>query len=195
MIFEKVSGRECDSPRLQSKKLQIKKLEKKLKFYRQIQSPNLRLISEKGENLGVVSKEVAFDLAREKGLDLIIITSNTDPPVVKIGDYGKYLYREQKKASKQRKSQKFSKVKNIRISLRIAQHDILNKTNQAIKFLNKGFRVRLEIVLRGREKRLQTEAREKISSMIFNIEKEVSLQQDSEIKKNPRGLEVIIRKK
>lgn len=177
------------------KKYFIKKLEKKLKFYNQIPSSTVRLISEDGENLGIVSKEKAFDLAREKRLDLIIITSKIDPPIVKLGDYGKYLYRQQKKASKQKKGQKLGKVKNIRISLRIAQHDLLNKINQAIKFLNKGFRVRFEIFLKGREKRLQNEAKEKLNLVISEIGKEVAIEQDGEIKKNPRGFEIIIRKK
>lgn len=177
------------------KKYFIKKLEKKLKFYNQIPSSTVRLISEDGENLGIVSKEKAFDLARGKRLDLIIITSKIDPPIVKLGDYGKYLYRQQKKASKQKKGQKLGKVKNIRISLRIAQHDLLNKINQAIKFLNKGFRVRFEIFLKGREKRLQNEAKEKLNLVISEIGKEVAIEQDGEIKKNPRGFEIIIRKK
>ena len=94
-----------------------------------ITSSEVRLISEDGEQLGVVSIEVALDKAREVGLDLIEVGPNTKPPVCKILDYGKLKYEEKKKQQLSKKKQHVIKVKEIRLRPRIDDHDLMTKLN------------------------------------------------------------------
>ena len=100
-----------------------------------ITSSEVRLISEDGEQLGVVSIEVALEKAREVGLDLIEVGPNTKPPVCKILDYGKLKYEEKKKQQLSKKKQHVIKVKEIRLRPRIDDHDLMTKLNQGRKFL------------------------------------------------------------
>ena len=131
-------------------------------------------------------------MAREKGLDLIEIAPNIRPPVCRIIDYGKYQYQKSKKEKEQKSKQKRIEVKGIRISLRIGQHDLETRTKQAEKFLNKGHKVRIEIILKGREKNLIDMAKEKLNQFIKTIPLETKIEQ--EIRKQPRGLSVVIGK-
>jgi translation initiation factor IF-3 len=155
----------------------------------------LRVISEDGKNIGVLSPKEALQNAKERGLDLIEVSKDSNPPVCKIMDFGKYMYQEEKKERKKRKGAKVGKLKNIRISLRISDHDLETKMKQTRKFLDKGYKVRIEVFLRGREKALRNVAREKLESVFKNINSEIPLKREGDIKKNPRGMEIIIAKK
>jgi len=133
-----------------------------------------------------------LELAREKGLDLIEIAPNVRPPVCRIMDYGKYQYQKTREERKQKTKQKRIEVKGIRISFRISRHDLETKAKQANKFLDQGHKVRIEMILRGREKGLFGMAREKLNEFIKFISPEVKIEQ--EIKKQPRGLTVGVTK-
>jgi len=109
------------------------------------------LISEDGEQLGVVSIEVALEKAREVGLDLIEVGPNTKPPVCKILDYGKLKYEEKKKQQLSKKKQHVIKVKEIRLRPRIDDHDLMTKLNQGRKFLLDGAKLKVTLMFRGRE--------------------------------------------
>tara|TARA_B100000161_G_scaffold261863_1_gene230814 strand:- start:111 stop:566 length:456 start_codon:yes stop_codon:yes gene_type:complete len=109
------------------------------------------LISEDGEQLGVVSIEVALEKAREVGLDLIEVGPNTKPPVCKILDYGKLKYEEKKKQQLSKKKQHVIKVKEIRLRPRIDDHDLMTKLNQGRKFLQDGAKLKVTLMFRGRE--------------------------------------------
>ncbi len=167
---------------------------RKPKINNQITAKEVRLISEKGENLGVVSLEKALKYAKEQNLDLIEVSKDSQPPVCKLMNFGKYLYNLQKKERHQRKGTKLGKIKNIRISLRISEHDLQTKINQAKKFLEKGYKVKIEVFLRGREKALLDIAKEKLGSVFEKINSEIPLKKEGEAKKNPRGMEIIISK-
>jgi len=145
--------------------------------------------------LGVFSFEKALEYAKERNLDLIEVSQNSNPPVCRVMDFGKYLYRLQKKERNQRKGAKLGKIKNIRISLRISEHDLQTKINQAKKFLEKGYKVRIEVFLKGREKALENLAKDKLEKVFQNINSELPLKKEGETKKNPRGIEIIISKK
>ncbi len=108
-----------------------------------ITSSEVRLISEDGEQLGVVSIEVALEKAREVGLDLIEVGPNTKPPVCKILDYGKLKYEEKKKQQLSKKKQHVIKVKEIRLRPRIDDHDLMTKLNQGRKFLQDGAKLKV----------------------------------------------------
>jgi translation initiation factor IF-3 len=140
--------------------------------------------------LGVVPLEEAIRLTKESGLDLIEVADKARPPVCRIIDYGKYLYQQEKKA-KQQKSFK-SEVKGIRLSLRIAQNDMQLKISQAKKFLEQGHKVRVEIVLRGREKAHQNLAKEKMELFRQMIGVDINMEQPP--KRYPRGYTMIISK-
>ncbi len=131
-------------------------------------------------------------MAQEKGLDLIEISPNAKPPVCRIMDHGKYQYEKSKKDRSQKTNQKKIEIKGIRISPRIGQHDLEFKAKQAEKFLDKGYKVKIEMILRGREKWLLETAKEKMNKFIELISVEIIFEQ--EIKKQPRGLIVIIAK-
>ena len=117
----------------------------------EITSSEVRLISEDGEQLGVVSIEVALEKAREVGLDLIEVGPNTKPPVCKILDYGKLKYEEKKKQQLSKKKQHVIKVKEIRLRPRIDDHDLMTKLNHGRKFLQDGSKLKVTLMFRGRE--------------------------------------------
>ena len=109
------------------------------------------MISEDGEQLGVVSIEVALEKATEVGLDLIEVGPNTKPPVCKILDYGKLKYEEKKKQQLSKKKQHVIKVKEIRLRPRIDDHDLMTKLNHGRKFLLDGAKLKVTLMFRGRE--------------------------------------------
>jgi translation initiation factor IF-3 len=116
-----------------------------------ITSRQVRLIDEKGENHGVVSIDDAMRRAADAGLDLVEISPNTEPPVCKILDYGKFKYQAQKKASEARKKQKVIEVKEIKMRPGIDQHDYEVKMRAVDKFLKEGDKVKVTLRFRGRE--------------------------------------------
>ncbi len=142
--------------------------------------------------MGVVETSKALQMAREKGLDLIEIAPNVRPPVCRIMDFGKYQYQKSRQERAQKSKQKRIEVKGVRISLRTGQHDLETKAKQAEKFLNQGHKIRIEMILRGREKGLFNMAKEKINKFIELIPLETKIEQ--ELKKQPRGLSMVIGK-
>ena len=116
-----------------------------------IRATELRCNVDGGEPLGVVSIDVAMEKANELDLDLVLIAPDAKPPVAKIMDYGKYRYQEEKKLKEQRKNQVKIVVKEIKLSVKIADNDIGYKVKHAREFLEKGFHVKFRVFLRGRE--------------------------------------------
>lgn len=159
----------------------------------QIRAREVRLIDETGKQVGVVSLEEALRMAQERNLDLIQVTEKVEPPVCKIGEYGKYLYSLQKKerAAKAHTSE----VKGVRIGLATSLHDIETKVNQAEKFLKKGNKVRIEMILRGRQKAFKDMAKEKINQFLEILDKKVPIKMESDIKKDFRGFSAMVSKK
>lgn len=159
-----------------------------------IRADEVRLIDETGKQLGVLSLEKALQTARERSLDLIQVTEKVEPPVCKIMDYGKYLY-QLKKKEKSAKHHHVSELKGIRLTFRISEHDLETRAHQAEKFLKKGNKVRIEMKLRGREKAHQDFATEKIKKFLETLEKSTPIKIERELKRQPRGLTMIISKK
>jgi translation initiation factor IF-3 len=118
---------------------------------REILAQRVRLINELGEMVGVLDVREAEEMAMEAGLDLIEISPNADPPVCKIGDYGKYKYEAQKKANEARKKQKVIEVKEIKLRPGIDDHDYDVKMRQMRTFLEEGDKVKVTLRFRGRE--------------------------------------------
>jgi len=116
-----------------------------------IRATELRCNVDGGESLGIISFDEAMDKANELGQDLVLIAPNAKPPVAKIMDYGKFRYQEEKKLKEQRKNQVKIVVKEIKLSVKIADNDIQFKIKHAREFLEKGFHVKFRVFLRGRE--------------------------------------------
>lgn len=117
----------------------------------QIRDKEVRVISEDGEQLGIMSARDAQKLAREADLDLVKISPGAKPPVCKIIDYGKYRYEQARKEKEAKKKQRTIDVKEIRLSPNIDTNDLNTKANQARKFLSKGDKVKVSLRFRGRE--------------------------------------------
>ena len=116
-----------------------------------IRSEKVRLISEEGTQLGIVSIREALQIASEKGFDLVEVASNADPPVCKIMDYGKYKYQTSKKEQEGRKKGKGFQIKEIKFRPHTDEHDLAYKIRNLKKFLDKRNRVKLTVMFRGRE--------------------------------------------
>ena len=108
----------------------------------------------------------AMRVARERGLDLVEISPNADPPVCKITDYGKFLYQANKKAHEQRKHQKGTQLKEVKFRPATAEHDYQVRKNQIIRFLGEGHKVKAMIFHRGREMAHQEVGRAKMERLL-----------------------------
>ncbi len=117
----------------------------------QIRDKEVRLISDSGEQLGIMSARDAQKIADEKGLDLVKISPQAKPPVCKIMDYSKYKFDLAKKEKDARKKQKIVSLKEVRLSPNIDTHDVEVRVKNAIKFLKDGNKVKVSIRFRGRE--------------------------------------------
>ena len=116
-----------------------------------IRATELRCNIDGGESLGIISFDDAMEKANEMGMDLVLIAPDAKPPVAKIMDYGKYRYQEEKKLKEQRKNQVKIDVKEIKLSVKIAENDIAYKVKHAREFLEEGKHVKFRVFLRGRE--------------------------------------------
>ena len=116
-----------------------------------IQSPKVRVIDDEGENLGVMYTNEAMEQAQEKGLNLVEVSPNADPPVAKFLDVGKYRYEAQKKANLARKTQKTQDIKEVKMRPNIDTHDYDVKMRNVNKFIDNGDKVKVTLRFRGRE--------------------------------------------
>jgi len=121
------------------------------KYNNRINSSEVQVIDNDGQNLGVLNLQEAIRKAKNEGFDLIEIAPNAKPPVCKIMDIGKYKYDQQKKASKAKKNQKKAELKEIKLRPVTEVHDYTFKIKNAQKFLSKGDKVKFTIKFRGRE--------------------------------------------
>ena len=126
--------------------------EQKARVNRRIRVPQVRLIDEEGQQVGIISTADALRMAEERELDLVEVAPNADPPVCRLMDYGKFLYDQSKKEREARKKQKTIEVKEVQLSINIDTHHVEFKSNQARRFLAEGDKVKFSILLRGRQR-------------------------------------------
>ncbi len=129
----------------------VKPEEEKVRVNFRIRVPEVRVVNEDGQQLGVMATDAARDIATRIGLDLVEISPNGKPPVCKIMDYGRYKYELKKKASSARKSQHQSQLKEVKLRPQIDEHDLEFKLNNARRFLLDGDKVKTTVMFRGRE--------------------------------------------
>lgn len=117
----------------------------------QIRVPEVRVIDENGNQVGIMPTSQALAMAQEQGLDLVEVSPQARPPVVKIVNYDKMRYHQKKLEQQQKKKLKKVDVKGIRLSLRISEHDLGIKAKRAGDFLEEGHKVKVDLLMRGRE--------------------------------------------
>jgi translation initiation factor IF-3 len=137
---------------------------------RQIRVPQIRLIDENGDNVGVVRPEQGLSMAEEAGLDLVEISPNASPPVCKIMDFGKFKYESQKKAAEAKKKQRVIEVKEVKFRPNIDDHDYDVKMRSVQKFLNEGDKVKVTLRFRGREMAHQELGRELLQRVASDVD-------------------------
>lgn len=124
---------------------------KELQINEEIRDKEVRLIDSEGNQVGVVSRNKALDMAFDARLDLVKIAPNSKPPVCRVMDYGKYRYDMMKREREAKKKQQVINIKEIRLTPNIEEHDLNTKANQTKKFLDNGDRVKVSVRFRGRE--------------------------------------------
>lgn len=117
----------------------------------EIRAREVRCLGDDGTQYGIISRDEALDKSEALGLDLVLIAPDAKPPVCKIMDYGKFKYQEEKKKKEAKKKQKVIEVKEIKLSVKIADNDISYKIKHAREFLEAGKHVKFRVFLRGRE--------------------------------------------
>lgn len=136
----------------------------------QIRIPECRLIGDDGEAFGVVTMDKARQISQEQGLDLVEVSPAAKPPVVKLIDYGKFKYMQQKKESEARKKAAVIQLKEIQFRPNIEAHDLETKLRHAEKFLEQGDKVKMVMQFRGREMAYKDAGMEKFRSIIKAVE-------------------------
>lgn len=116
-----------------------------------IRIPEVRLIGRDDEHLGVMPTPAALTMAQEQELDLVLINPKGEPPVAKLTEFAHFKYQKEKEVRKQRLQSHVSETKGIRLSIRISDHDLGVRRDQAMNFLERGDKVRIELIMRGRE--------------------------------------------
>lgn len=134
-----------------------------------IRAPKVRLISDSGEQLGIMPTREALERAEEVELDLVEVSPNTEPPVCKLMDYGKFKYREQKKESEAKKKRSEQSVKELRIRYRTDVGDLETKLKKARGFLEAGDKVKFSMRFRGREIVYQDLGQEKFQEIVDKL--------------------------
>ncbi len=117
----------------------------------EINFPEIRVVGDGGEQLGIMSSDAALRIAYDKGCDLVLMSAQANPPVCKVMDYGKYRFEREKREKEARKKQQVIELKEIQLSPRIDTHDFETKAKHAVKFLTAGNKVRVVMRFKGRE--------------------------------------------
>lgn len=146
----------------------------------QIRVPEVFVIDENNEALGIMATSEAIEKAQEADLDLVEVNPKANPPVVKIVNLGQLKYEKEKQAHKQKMQQKKVETKNIRLSFRISEHDLGLRIAQAEKFLSKDDKVKIELILRGRERQYPQKAAEIIKGFVAKLQANPDLSPETE---------------
>jgi translation initiation factor IF-3 len=159
----------------------------------QIRASEVRVISSEGVNLGVLSFKDAFALANKEGLDLIEITPNANPPIVKIANFGKYQYEQNKKQKKAKAGAKTTETKSVQIKIGTGENDLALKARKASEWLKEGHRIKIELFLSGRSKYMADAfLKERLDRILHLITENYKVAED--YRKGPKGPTITIEK-
>lgn len=142
-----------------------------------IRFPKIRVVDTDGSQLGIMAPSEAMIIAREKELDLVLVSDKADPPVCRIINYGKFKYEQEKKVREARKKQHTSDVKEVKMRYKIEEHDYNVRVNQAERFLKSGDKVKATVTFRGREIQHSHLAEALLKRMAADLEPFAELQQ------------------
>tara|TARA_B100000700_G_scaffold181361_1_gene200062 strand:+ start:2800 stop:3411 length:612 start_codon:yes stop_codon:yes gene_type:complete len=142
-----------------------------------IKYPNLRVVDSDGTQLGVISQEEALEVARERELDLVLVSEKATPPVCRIMNYGKFKFEQEKKAKEAKKKSHQTEVKEVKMRYKIDQHDYKVRINQATRFLKAGDKVKCTVIFRGREIQHTALAETLLRRMAKDLEEKAEVQQ------------------
>lgn len=165
-------------------------IKQRYRFNEQIFASEVVVIGPTGENLGVMAPAAGLALAREQELDLVEVSPQATPPVCRITDYGKLQYQQTKQDQQSRAKQKKVETKGIRLGYRTEKHDLLFKKNQAEKFMSKGHKIKIELILHGREKAMGEKAKENLVNFMKTLA--IPHRIEENIARGPRGFSVTI---
>ena len=141
----------------------------KVRLNHQIKAASLRVISEEGEQIGIMKTSEALSLAQEHGLDLVEVSPVANPPVAKLIDFAKYKYQQKKLEQQQKKKAHKTEVKTIWVSMRISDHDMAIKAAKVSEFLGEGDLVKIELRMRGREQAYGELGRQSLEKFLTHI--------------------------
>lgn len=168
---------------------------KKIFFYNEgIIAPSVFVLGSENESLGVLNTAEAIRKAREEGLDLVLINPKSDPPVTRIMDFGQFQYQQEKEARLRKAHQHVTKVKCVRLSLRIGAHDMEIRKDQAVEFLNSGDKVKVEVVLKGREMQQGPLGMEMVKKFTASVNELSPLRFDQNVERQGNIISAIIAK-
>ncbi len=166
----------------------------KVRINHHIKAPELRVITEGGENLGVLALDKALLAAQERGFDLIEISPAAVPPVAKIMDYGKYQYDEKKKVKTAKTRTQITELKTVQVKIGTGEHDLELKAKKVSEWLGAGDRVKIDLFLTGRSKYMEFNfLKERLERILKLITVEYKVAQAP--LKGPKGVTTIIEKK
>lgn len=157
--------------------------------------PEIRVIDESGVHIGVISVEKALKLAEEKGYDLVEVSPKENPPIARLLDFGQFKYEKEKEARKQKAKSHNVEVKGVRLSLRIGAHDMDVRREQAKRFLERGDKVQVEIVLRGRERQFTDLAKGIMDQFVELVKKDYDIVIEQPFSKQGGRLTMVIGRK
>lgn len=159
----------------------------------QIQAREVRVISNEGENLGVLNIKEALSQAGSLGLDLIEISPNSNPPIVRIAEYGKFKYEQNKKLKKAKAGAKTTETKSIQIKIGTGDNDLALKAKKASDWLKEGHRIKIELFLSGRAKYMaESFLKERLDRVLRLITESYKVSEG--YKKSPKGPTITIEK-
>ena len=142
-----------------------------------ISYPQLRVVDADGEQLGVIDREKALEVARDRELDLVLVSEKADPPVCRIMDYGKFKFEQEKKAKEAKKKSHQTEVKEVKMRYKIDSHDYDVRIGQAQRFLKAGDKVKCTVIFRGREIQHTALAEVLLRRMAKDLEEPAEVQQ------------------
>ncbi|HNU95844.1 MAG TPA: translation initiation factor IF-3 [Candidatus Magasanikbacteria bacterium] len=178
--------------RISHKKRKPEINEKKYFFNEKIIAPEVRVLDNENNNLGVMKTGEAIRAAQEQEMDLVEINPKANPPVCKIMDFGQFQYQQEKAARIKKAHQKETKTKGVRLSIRIGTHDLEIRKKQTLEFLDNGDKVKVEVILKGREMQQGALAFELLKKFISEVNVQTPIKYDQEPERQGRSVTAII---
>ena len=173
------------------KKFNKNRVDDRVRINDQIRADEVRVLDDEGQNLGVMSSAEALERAGNEGFDLVEVSGKSNPPIVKITDYGRFKYEKKKKDRESKAKQKVTETKIIQVKPKTGEGDLVIKAKNISKWLKEGHRVKLDLFLRGREKYMEQDfLKERMERVLHFVTESYKIADGP--KKSPKGLTVVL---